>query len=332
MSTHNNTNSTNTNPDDYSNTPVNSSFQPIIPPSGIAQGSKLSSLLFILTYNDIHKHVRHSEILMYADDVKIFKTIQSENDCYQLQEDLDSLTRWLATIGLNFHPKKSFVMAYTVKRKRPASPHIYKINNVNLQYVDQYKDLGVTFESDLNFNIHRYEVETKGFQRLGMVHRYTKPVHDIDVIQILYQALVRSVLEYGSVLWLPHTKSGAKSLERIQARFVRNLFFKENQFYPLYPCYIEYALLSEHLGIETLESRRQNEQIKLLKNIINGNISSSYLLDKIQINVPDMRLRTLHNDITFHIQNTRDVHLKKSPIVAAMSAYNSLEIKPNITT
>ncbi|KAI5754162.1 hypothetical protein M8J77_006310 [Diaphorina citri] len=220
MSTHNNTNSTNTNPDDYSNTPVNSSFQPIIPPSGIAQGSKLSSLLFILTYNDIHKHVRHSEILMYADDVKIFKTIQSENDCYQLQEDLDSLTRWLATIGLNFHPKKSFVMAYTVKRKRPASPHIYKINNVNLQYVDQYKDLGVTFESDLNFNIHRYEVETKGFQRLGMVHRYTKPVHDIDVIQILYQALVRSVLEYGSVLWLPHTKSGAKSLERIQARFV----------------------------------------------------------------------------------------------------------------
>lgn len=79
---------------------------PFSPPSGVVQGSKLSSLIFILTYNDIQNHIKHSKIKLYADDLKIYQVIKEEQNCYELQEDLNRVTEWLKTIGLNFHPKK----------------------------------------------------------------------------------------------------------------------------------------------------------------------------------------------------------------------------------
>lgn len=74
------------------------------PPSGVVQGSKLSSLLFILTFDDIKLHIKNSEYKMYADDLKIFRTVSSKTDCELLQQDLNSVQKWLETIGLHLHP------------------------------------------------------------------------------------------------------------------------------------------------------------------------------------------------------------------------------------
>jgi len=37
----------------------------------------------------------------------------------------------------------------------------------------------------------------------------------------LYCALVRPILEYGSVVWDPHTANNSRHLERVQHRFLR---------------------------------------------------------------------------------------------------------------
>lgn len=302
---------------------------PFTPPSGVAQGSKLSSLIFILAYNEICQHVHHSNILLYADDVKIFRPIRTTEDSELLQEDLDSVNRWLSSIGLNFHPEKCSVMVYSNKRTPNPPQYSYKINTVVLKYVNECKDLGINFQSNLNFDSHRQIVECKGYQRLGMITRYSKPIQDIDVIRILYQALVRSILEYGSVIWLPHTQVGKKAIERIQARFVRGLFFKFNNFYPLYPHHIEYNILTENLDLDTLESRREKEQMKLLISILNGRLNCPYILEKLHLRVPNNRLRP-SSSLAFHLPNRRETTKYKSPIISAMSTYNSLEYKPDI--
>lgn len=101
------------------------------------------------TYNTL------TYVLLYADDVKIFKPVKTTEDSKLLQEDLDSVTRWLGTLGLNFHPEKCSVMIYTKKKKLNPPQYSYKINNVTLKYVTEYKDLGINFQNNLNFETHK---------------------------------------------------------------------------------------------------------------------------------------------------------------------------------
>ncbi|KAI5731180.1 hypothetical protein M8J77_006038 [Diaphorina citri] len=244
---------------------LNKRSNPITPSSGIVQGSKLSSLLFILTYDDLHRLIRHSQVLLYADDLKIFKIIRNTEDCEHLQEDLTSISAWLSTIGLNFHPNKCYVMNFT-SSKTPIT-YTYNINNTPLNYVEFYKDLGVTFEKNLDFKKHLEATQKKAFQRLGMIIRFSRPIQDLDALKLLYQSLVRSILEYGSIVWSPRTQVDIKFLEKIQGRFTRYAFNKENKFYPLYPNYIEYDLLIDHFGLSSLKDRRDKMQLKFIENV-----------------------------------------------------------------
>ncbi len=62
--------------------------------SGVPQGSHLGPVLFNVFINDLAEQIKWSRYLMYADDVKIFKTINSEQDQTNLSNDLRSLTEW----------------------------------------------------------------------------------------------------------------------------------------------------------------------------------------------------------------------------------------------
>ena len=55
--------------------------------SSIPQGSTLGPLLLILYINDVVSVIEHSLILMFADDVKLFRKISNPLDCMLLQDD-----------------------------------------------------------------------------------------------------------------------------------------------------------------------------------------------------------------------------------------------------
>ena len=56
--------------------------------SGVPQGSVLGPVLFLLFIDDITREVT-SNILLFADDVKLFRPIGSLSDSQILQHDLD---------------------------------------------------------------------------------------------------------------------------------------------------------------------------------------------------------------------------------------------------
>ncbi|KAL1452472.1 hypothetical protein WDU94_006700 [Cyamophila willieti] len=57
-----------------------------------------------------------------------------------------------------------------------------------------------------------------------MIIRFSKPIQDLDALRLLYQSLVRSILEYGSIIWSPRTQEprGIIPLENIQVREVHD--------------------------------------------------------------------------------------------------------------
>ena len=61
--------------------------------SGIPQGSVLGPLHFVVYINDL-PDVVCSNVLLFADDTKIFRHVATKDDALQLQKDIDALARW----------------------------------------------------------------------------------------------------------------------------------------------------------------------------------------------------------------------------------------------
>jgi ribonuclease P/MRP protein subunit RPP40 len=73
--------------------------------SGVPQGSNLGPLLFLLFINDIVE-IFSLNVLLLADDVKLYSTIRDISDCMRLQSNVDVLYGWCRSNGLPLNRDK----------------------------------------------------------------------------------------------------------------------------------------------------------------------------------------------------------------------------------
>ena len=72
---------------------ANSDWLPV--GSGVPQGSILGPLQFIMYNNDLPNVISHgTEIAIFADDTKIYRTINTIRDCIILQNDINKIHQW----------------------------------------------------------------------------------------------------------------------------------------------------------------------------------------------------------------------------------------------
>lgn len=217
----------------------------MVPTSGVPQGSILGPLLFILFINDL-PDILKSNCLLFADDSKLFRKINDVADCYQLQNDVNDLTKWCTLNKLSLNVEKC--AAITFSNKTNVIHHPYSINNEAIKRVTLVKDLGVWFDVKLTFNHHIKKITRKAYQMLGFIFRSSSHFTKRKSLVRLYDTYVRSRLEYCSSVW--YYDKYITIVERVQKKFVRMLYFK---FCYQQSNYVEHLA---QLGISSLESRR----------------------------------------------------------------------------
>ena len=98
----------------------------------------------------------------------------------------------------------------------------YSLNNEILKHVPNNPYLGVQFSSDLKWHTHINNIIKRASSTLGFLRRNLRNCPQ-DCRRIAYLSLVTSTIEYGSVIWDPHSQADIDRLERIQrhaARFI----------------------------------------------------------------------------------------------------------------
>ena len=77
------------------------------------------------------------------------------------------------------------------------------------------KDLGVIFDTELNFLQHSKEKINTANSYLGIIKRNVIYL-DKDAFVVHYKSLVRSHLEYANSVWNPHRLGLIKDLKKSQ--------------------------------------------------------------------------------------------------------------------
>ena len=188
--------------------------------SGVPQGSLVGPLLFVIFINDLPDVIHEQTFTaLYADDTKLHRTILSVKDCAILQQDLTSLNTWSRESNMKFNASKCKVL--TITRKKTPVNHEYHLGDVNIQRVQEEKDLGVTITRNLTWDSHVMRIVLKANRMLGLLKRTCPLMTDIKVRRTLYLSLVKSQLTYATEVWSPASVNLRTILERVQRRATR---------------------------------------------------------------------------------------------------------------
>jgi hypothetical protein len=155
--------------------------------------------------------------LLFADYIKIYRAISSPEDCNLLQFDIDSIRGWCDANYIKLNVDKTKVITFSMKTN--ILIYEYTLFHFTITRTDSVKVLGVYLDTKLYFHNHTNFIFSHCMKLLGLLRSVTYSFSSLECMFILYFTLVRSKVEYASVVWNSITSTDAKRLERIQQKF-----------------------------------------------------------------------------------------------------------------
>jgi len=228
--------------------------------SGVVQGSCLGPLLFIIFINDITDiFTTGITCKLYADDVKVYTEVKSDDDLCCFQDYLDSVHHWSVVWQLSVSSRK----CCTVDIGKRSDVDNIRRCRLGTEYIDVCEcvtDLGVTVDSRLNFTEHITKITRKAHQRANLIHRcFTSKTADLLVKAFI--TYVRPMLEYNSPVWSPTFKKDVILVESVQRRFTKRIPGMTG---------LTYHSRLKKLKLESLELRRLRADLVLTYKILFG--------------------------------------------------------------
>jgi len=174
----------------------NSTLRPIN--IGVPQGSVLGPLFFNIFINDIASSF-NVNCKLFADDAVFYVSRSSYDEaCDNISELSLNLSRWLLANKLVAHTDKTKLMLFT---PRPVSVlREITFNGTILQWVDEFRYLGLILDNKISFNKH-INLVCQGLSKAQGVLRALSKVLPFPSLKTLFYALSLSKLSSTLVIW-----------------------------------------------------------------------------------------------------------------------------------
>ncbi|CAH8605723.1 unnamed protein product [Dicrocoelium dendriticum] len=227
----------------------------ILATSGVPQGSVLGPHLFLAFIDDVTPQVE-SSLLLYADDAKLWRTINLPDDAHALQTDLDRLNQWSIENNLPFNASKCRVLS---TRPSAFSP-VYYLGASILQISSAERDLGIITQTSLSVSASCRKAAAAANRMVGLLKRAFGQI-DPSNFRLLLNAFLRPHLEFAIQAWSPWLLKDQRILEAPQRRatkLVRGLK------------HLDYPQRLQCLGLYSLKYRRLRGDLILVFMILSN--------------------------------------------------------------
>ena len=193
---------------------------------------------------------------LFADDTSISKQITNRQVCeLELQNDLKTIETWTEKWKVTFNPQKSDALLVSRKINRNNNTH-FLFQCHDIKNVKEYCHSGLIWNNVGTWKTHLSSIINKAIKRVDML-RALKYKLNRSVLEKIYFAFIRSIFEYGYVVWdkSPRHDILFNEMEKIQRQAAR-IVTGTNNYSSKHLFYIE-------TGWDKLSKRREKQRLIL---------------------------------------------------------------------
>lgn len=285
---------------------------------GLTQGGILSPIIFNIFINDIYhfSKTHNFNVTLFADDAVFYISGPDFNALIdRLNHFISKLNQWLESNLLCPNTAKTKLMLFN-KSSNIVLPDVY-FNGVVLEWVDNFKYLGVFVDSRLSFSTHTMFLTRKISSVLGIMYA-SRSFLNTAALKTLYYSLVYSIIAPSIIIYgntfNTHTNPIKILINKI-VRLILNVKYDANRV-PLLSTNASYL----KLGFLKFDDIRDFFLLKFIRTALYFN---PHLLEKY-----------FSMYIPYHSYNTRQFRLispparteilKRSTVFKCISLFNSL--------
>ena len=142
-----------------------------------------------------------TKIVLYADDILLYRPIDNVEDSNLLQSDVNSILEWVSSHGLVPNHNKTKLLNVT-RSRHPISTNL-RINGVDIPPSPRVKYLGVTLSANLMWSDHVSTICKSSKRQIGLIHRQLHQAPS-EVRRKIVNSTIQPKLEYCCAIWDPH--------------------------------------------------------------------------------------------------------------------------------
>ena len=230
------------------------------------QGNVLGPILFIFYINDFIEKIPDQSIAkLYADDLKASNSCTKGAEEAAFNETLASIEKWADPWQLPISSEKSKWICISNKPQNPMLPEVsFELAGTVLPQTSDVVDLGVKFNSKLNFGDHISSIIAKAKQRLFLLKKIFIS-KNAPILILSFKTYVMPLLEYCSQVWSPSNISDIRRIESVQRMFTKKLAGYQG---------LSYSARLEKAGLCTLELRRLRTDLCFCYKLLHGQIDT----------------------------------------------------------